>query len=68
MYKTIEEVLNLDTLIQKEYTNVITQIHRKNKFIYLLENFTDYRGNKLVTKLNVNFVRKKYHIQKAYFL
>jgi hypothetical protein len=58
-YKTIEEVLNLDTFILKAYTNVVSQIHIKNKFIYLFENFTDYRGNKLVTKLNVNFVRKK---------
>ena len=51
-------MLNLDTLIKKAYTNVMTQFLIKNKFIYLLENLTDYRFNKLVTKLIVNFVRK----------
>ena len=45
-------MLNLDTLIQKAYTNVMTQFLIKNKFIYLLENLKDYKGNKLVTKLN----------------
>jgi len=51
-------VLNLDTIIQKAYTNVMTHFGINNKFIYLLENLKDYKGNKLVIKLNVNFVRK----------